>query len=93
MIHNTNHTPRWVAVIIIVAALPVFALPTLLSLAGNSPQPIVKTLLWGYPLYVLLAGWLSWISYDRRPYMTWLLIVIMLLTHAAMWILVKMPQL
>lgn len=86
-----RHTPLAVTVIIILTALPVFALPSLLSLAGESPLPIVRTLLWGYPLYVLLTAWLAYICYDTRPYITWILVILMILTHAAMWLLIKSP--
>lgn len=89
---DPRRPPLWVTLIIVIAAMPVLSLPAMLSATGPDTLPIVRTLLWGYPLYVILAGWLAWICYRRRPYMTWILIVLMILTHLAMWVLLNTPQ-
>lgn len=80
--------PRWLAVVIIAALLPVFSLPALLS-AAPAGNDTVTTMLWIYPFYLLLSGWLAWISWNERPYMTWILIGLMVLTSAAAWALVN----
>lgn len=89
---DPHRPPLWVTLIIVIAAMPVLSLPAMLSVTGPDTLPIVRTLLWGYPLYVILAAWLAWICYPRRPYMTWILIVLMILTHLAMWVLLNTPE-
>ena len=77
-------------VVIVACMLPVVAYPTMLSeYSGNAAGSAsdTKIFLWLYPLYVLAAGYLAWQCYGRRTYMTWILLVILLLTHAAMWML------
>lgn len=92
MISNSprRHTPLWVVIVIILCMLPVVALPSLLS-ACPSGNDAVRTLLMCYPVYVVAAGWLAWVSWDARPYMTWILLILMLLSHASAWALVMMP--
>lgn len=80
-------TPAWVTVIIIIAALPVMAIPTLLGLLGPD-RPEARTLLYLYPLYVVVAAWLAYKSYPTRSYISWILVGLMILSHLAMWILV-----
>lgn len=79
--------------VIIVAALPVFSLPALLSAAPDAPADIVRTLLYGYPIYVLTASWLAYASYSERPYISWILVALTILSHIAMWALVTSPSL
>lgn len=85
-----RRAPLWVDIVIILCMLPVFSLPSLLSAcpAGND---MARTLLWCYPVYVAAAGWLAWICWDERPYMTWILLVLMVLSHASAWALVTLP--
>ncbi len=83
-------TPVWVTVLIVLSCLPLFATPELLSRCPAQPS-IARTLVWGYPFYMAISGWLAWLSWQQRPYMTWLLMVVMWLTTAAMWLLVTSP--
>lgn len=79
-------TPGWMTAIIIVAAMPVFQMPLLLArIAGDDSQSRIFTYV--YPIYVVAAAWLAWCSYPERPVLSWILVVLMLLTHAAMWLL------
>jgi hypothetical protein len=73
------------AAIIVIAMAPLAAFPALLSTARAAHSDML--FIWLYPLYVATAGFLSWQCYGRRSEMTWILIFIMLLTHAAIWIL------
>ena len=41
-----------------------------------------------YPVYVILSCACEWKAWGRRPEVTWILMVVMLLTHAAMWALI-----
>ncbi len=78
----------WIKLIIIVAMLPVLAYPKML--ADSSPEAGSEgTFLWIYPAYVLAAGICAWISWKKRPEITWILVVLLILTHVAMWILVS----
>lgn len=74
--------------IIIIAALPVVAFPALLSQAPAG-DGTVDLFLWFYPLYVVASAVCAWICRDKRPEVMWILVVLMLLTHAAMWLLVN----
>lgn len=78
--------PAWLKVLIVVCCLPVLAFPWLLELCP--PTGEAKMLLWLYPAFTVLAAIFAWKAYGRRPEITWVLLFIMLLTHAGMWLLV-----
>ena len=82
--------PWWTRAAIIIAALPVLAYPWMLA-AAREANAGVDTWLWFYPVYVLFSASCEWRSASRRPEVTWILVVLMLLTHAAMWVLVLNP--
>ncbi len=82
--------PWWTRAAIVLAALPVVAYPWMLA-AAQQADAGVDTWLWFYPVYVVFAAICEWRSASRRPEVTWILIGLMLLTHAAMWILVRTP--
>ena len=79
-------TPLVVTVIIVIAMLPVLAFPSMLALSPS--DSLHNTMLWIYPFYVLMSGWLAWLSWKDRPYLTWILLAVLILTHISMWILV-----
>lgn len=87
MIGRRPVVPWWMTAIIIVAMLPATAFPVLLN---NCPadNPTARTLVWCYPFYVLLTGALCYITWPERPWLTWILLIIMALTHAAMWLMI-----
>lgn len=74
---------------IIAAALPVLAYPALLSRCPDEPTAALLVKL--YPAYVLGAAICAWLCMRKRAEMTWILLVLMLLSHAAMWLLVNNP--
>lgn len=82
--------PLWVKIVIIVAMLPVVSFPWMLSASRDSGAEI-DAFLWFYPIYVLAAGICAWVVYGRRPELTWILVALLLLTHAGMWYLVLNP--
>lgn len=84
------HAPLWMTVLIIVCMLPVLAFPSLLSAAPSDSGP--ETLLWLYPLYVIASGVCAWICYPARKEVAWILLILMILSHAAMWALVTSPN-
>ncbi len=85
-----NGMPMWIRCLIIVSALPVLALPWLW--AGNPDSDTGKVLLWLYPAYVVLSTVCAYKAWRNTPELTWILIVLLLLTHGAMYILCYPPQ-
>lgn len=78
--------PAWVKILIIACALPVLALPRLLSLCPRDSA--AETFVWLYPAYVLLSAFLAWKVWPERQLLAYILLAVMVLTHAAMYILV-----
>lgn len=78
-------------VIIVIFLLPVFTFPLLLA---NIPagDESAKTFMWIYPFYMLLSAWLAWSAYPRRSYVSWILLILMALSTAAIWIMVSQPM-
>lgn len=85
---QSKRVPIWVQLIIIVVALPVVAFPIMLSQSVEIAEGN-KIYMWIYPAYVLATALLAYQCYGRRSEMTWILLVLMLLTHVAMWVLAK----
>lgn len=85
--------PWWMWVVITVCMLPGLSYPLMLSLI-QTPNPIVKGLMWFYPAYVLMSGLLAWQCYGRRTTMTWIILVLLLLSHACFYYLscVELPM-
>lgn len=82
-----NPTPWWFKVLLIVCVLPLAAFPFLLA---NAPEDgTAHYLVVLYPAYVIVSAICALICYGRRPEVSWILVVLMLLTHAGMWVLVK----
>lgn len=84
---NKRRVPLWMLLLIIIAALPVVLFPAMLSASPEDDSGIVAYL-WLYPAYVAAAGILAWQCYGRRSEMTWILLILMILTHVAMCFLV-----
>lgn len=79
-------TPRWFTVVVILVALPVLLLPWLLN-APCTQQEGVRLWIWLYPVYVAVAGWLAWQCYPQRQTLAWVLVALMVMSHAAIWML------
>ena len=84
--NDDGEMPVWVKLLIIVSCLPVLALPLLISLtrSGFSGGAFVAI----YPLYVVVSAVCAWRCYDDRRDLTWIILALLWLTHAAMWFLV-----
>lgn len=82
-----KRVPAWMLAIIIIVALPVLAFPAMLSQATGI-EGGTRYFLWLYPAYVVAASLLAWQCYGRRSEMSWIIIVLIILTHIAMWLLV-----
>lgn len=79
--------PKWVTLLIIIFTLPIFTLPSLLAQCPPDAQGS-RTLVWIYPFYMLLSAYLAWRAYVQRPYITWMLLALMILSSIAVQILV-----
>lgn len=79
--------PLWAKLLIIISALPVVSLPMIINQCSAARYEEIKLFLMIYPLYVLASAVMAWISYRQRREVSLILIVVMLLTHAAMWML------
>lgn len=88
MISNFPDTPKWMTAVIIVLLLPVFQFPYLVASAPDVST--VKTLVWIYPFYCLVAAWLAWQCFPQRPALSWILLALMVMSHVSVWCLVAM---
>jgi len=89
MMPQMPHTPRWMVAVIIIGTLPMLQFPMLLSSVPD--VPVVRALLWAYPFYCLVAAYLAWQCYPQRKALAWVLLALMVMSHAAVWMLVTMP--
>lgn len=81
----SNPLPLWLKALIIVLCLPILGYPLLL--AGAPDDATVKHLLYFYPVFVLLSAWCEWRSWAHSPEITWVLIVLSILSHISMYML------
>lgn len=79
--------PLWAKLLIIFAALPVCAYPWMLAHTDEDSGTL--TFLWLYPFYVLASAICAWICWLDRREVSWILIILMLLTHAGMLYLIN----
>lgn len=82
-------TPWWMTAIIILCMLPLLFFPQLISEIPPGGTP--KALVWLYPAYVIATGVCAWIVYPQRPVITWILLILLLLSHLGMYVLVNYP--
>jgi len=80
---STRRVPVWFAVICIIAALPVLAFPSVLSSAQEAHSLFIR--LW--PVYAIASSWLAWSVYFQRRPLAWILIVLTLMSHTAIFAL------
>lgn len=81
-----SETPLWFKILVVVLMMPVAGLPTLLSSMGGVENP-VKMLIWLYPAYVLVTGICATMCYRSRRELSWILLVLMLLSHLGVYYL------
>ncbi len=84
---NREKTPWWVTAIIILAMVPALVLPLSASDMPDAGTP--RYLLWFYPAYVIATGVCAYLTYPSRSYLTWILLVLLLMSHAAMYLLLN----
>ena len=86
---SSNPAPRWFIAVAVILTLPVFQLPLLISVMPS--QASDRTLLWVYPFYAVASAWLACRVYAQRPALAWILLAVLVLSHAAMWMLALTP--
>ncbi len=89
MISHKSGTPRWFTLLAVVLVLPLFQLPLLLSRCPDSSP--VRTILFIYPFYAVAAAYLAWQCYPQRKALAWILLILLILSHMATWMLVSTP--
>lgn len=83
-----TRTPVWVILLAVVLSLPATATPALLASCPAGPEE-VRTIVWCYPFYLVLSGWLAVRCWPQRPALAWVLMVLMAASTAAIWTLVE----
>lgn len=79
--------PIWVKIVIIIVSLPVFMLPLIISQCNEITYEGFKLFLFLYPIYIISSAIMAWISYKTRPEISIVLIILMLFTHIAIWMI------
>lgn len=79
--------PLWAKLLIIATALPLLAYPRIFAKVGNSTD--INALIVLYPACVIVSAVCAWICWPDRREISWILIVLTLLTHAAMLYLIN----
>ena len=83
---TTRRVPWWMWIVLLVSMAPGLGYTAMLSMMA-SPSPVVRGLMWLYPAYELISGFLAWQCYGRRTVMSWIIIVLLLLSHACIYYL------
>lgn len=78
-------TPIWMSVVIVLCMLPALIFP--FSLSSMPEDATARYLVWFYPAYVIGTGICAWLCYPERRTLAWILLVLMLLSHCAMYFL------
>lgn len=84
--NNTQRVPWWMLLVIILCALPGVSFPFMGDLLVSGDMTI-EGLTWFYPLYTLASALLAWQCYGRRTLMCWIILVLLLLSHACFFYL------
>lgn len=81
-----HRVPWWVIAVIILCMLPGIGFPFMGNLLASG-DVMIKWLTWFYPIYTLVSGLLAWQCYGRRSYLTWVILVLLLLSHGCFYYL------
>lgn len=74
--------PLWVTLVTLIALAPLALYPALL----NHTEPGMGIFAKLYIPYALFTAALAWICWPRRRDMFWILLILLILSHAAMWL-------
>ncbi|MGM9846746.1 MAG: hypothetical protein ACI31F_02220 [Muribaculaceae bacterium] len=82
----------WFWIILILNALPLLLVPVYLADIETTGYVLKKPFIWFYIPYVIIGTALTALCYRYgRKAMAWILFALMLLTHAAMYLLIYAP--
>lgn len=81
-----QRVPWWMYVVIVLCAMPGLAFPFAAPLLISNNLDI-RGLAWFYPVYVLASAIITWQCYGRRTYLCWIILALMLISHAAFFYL------
>ena len=92
---SSRPTPVAIIVLAVLLVLPAFSAPFMFGAVpgGNPVTDTVRTFICIWPFYLLLSGWLAVKAWPSRPEVSWILLVVMLLTSAGMYWLAANPSL
>lgn len=79
-----RRVPLWMLGVILLCALPGIGFPWMgeLLTSGNLE---LRGLTWFYPVYIIASALLAWQCYGRRTYLSWIILALMLMSHAAFY--------
>ncbi len=80
---TTEKLRKLILVAVLILMLPLLAFPHLLAVTPEEH----KVLLWLYPPYVITSGYLACKCYPYRVEMTYILLLLLILSHMAIWLL------
>ncbi len=82
---NSNRTtPVWLTLLVVVLTLPGLFYPLTISEQAHI-YPIAKGLMFFYPVYSLISGFLAWLCYRQRAVLTWIILVLLIMSHACFY--------
>lgn len=73
-------------ILIVICMLPLLAYPGMIGMLSAYSQ--IKGLVLFYPVYVIASGVCAIICYPERSEISWILIILMLMSHIGLWYLV-----
>ncbi|MDE6266161.1 MAG: hypothetical protein K2M07_02285 [Muribaculaceae bacterium] len=80
---------KYFYILVILAALPALSTPLMIS-AATEGYEFKKYFIFFYPVYIIVAAFLSWQCYRlERKAVAWILLILMILTDITIWQLVK----
>lgn len=82
--------PGWFITLAVVLLLPLFQMPLLIQDMNNAGEG-GNFLLWMYPVYAVTSAGLACRCYDSRRALAWILLVLLVLSHVAMWMMSRYP--
>lgn len=83
---ENRQIPWWMVAVIILCALPGVAFPFMGNLL-TSGDLTIEGLTWFYPLYTVASALLAWQCYGRRTLLCWIILALLLLSHACFFYL------
>ncbi|MBD5213566.1 MAG: hypothetical protein HDS75_01915 [Bacteroidales bacterium] len=79
---SSSSRPLWVTIVALLALAPLALFPLLLRHVEPGMMIFVKL----YVPYALFTAILAWVCWPRRRDMFWILIILLLLSHVAIWL-------